>query len=186
MPKHLGESRHGGMRRRAWKVVAPVVAIVGGVAAGLLGVGGSYALWTSSAAANVGDVQTGTVGLTAQWAAGHSDAAWANLLPGESARANLALTNIGDAGLAIFASTLGIANGFEVRIAAGTCPAAPLTGPASGTGAAPVATAAAPGASIVIAAGQSAPVCLEVRATAATAPGQTVAFETEFEGRQVQ
>lgn len=190
MPKHFGEFRHGSSPRRAWRLALPAAAVIGGVAIGLLGVGGSYALWTASADANVGHIEAGTIGLTAQWASGHDDAAWSNLLPGESVRQDLALANTGDAQLAIFASTLGITSGFEVRIAAGACTTAALTADTSGPNKAPLGVAATPDTPIIIGAGQSAPACLEVRAlddaANTAAPGQTVAFATEFEGRQVQ
>lgn len=185
MPKHLGEARRSGQSRRAWKVAVPAIAIVGGVAAGLLGVGGSYALWSASASANTGTIQAGTAELQAQWAAGHSDAAWSNLLPGESARQDFALQNTGNAKLEISAATLGVVNGFEVRIVAGACPATPLGTVASNASKAPVGTAAAPATPIVITPGQIVAACLEVRATNATTPGKTVAFETTFEGKQV-
>ena len=163
-----------------------MLAAIGGIAVGLVGVGGSYALWTASASARTGSIQAGTAGLTAQWDAGHGDAAWSNLLPGESVRQGFALTNTGDARLAIFASTLGVSGGFEVRIAAGACPSTPLASAASATTQAPLGADAAPGTPIVVQAGQSAQACLEVRATSSATPNQSVAFTTEFEGRQVQ
>ncbi|MFT3798143.1 SipW-dependent-type signal peptide-containing protein [Microbacterium sp.] len=142
----------------------------------LSGVGGSYAMWNDVESVDAGTIVAGDAALAAQWASGHTDTAWANLLPGESVRQPLTLTNTGAAPLELSA-TVAVAGGFEIRLAAGTCPDAPLDGAA--------ATGAPQALGVTLTSSASTTVCLEVRATTAATPGQTLTFTAQFDGKQV-
>lgn len=165
-------------RRGLWRVRNLVVAAIGAAAlfaVWLLGVGGSYALWQDSATVDAGTITTGTAELTAQWLPEHSDAAWSNLLPGESVRQPFTLHNTGSAALEVAATASVAAPSFEVRVTTGTCPTAPLSS---------VPVNATPQPVAALAAGDTLTACLEVRATAAATPVQSAQFAVQFDGQQ--
>ena len=163
-------------RWRTRQALASVLGAAGILALALSGIGGSYAMWNDSATVDAGTIDTGSAGLTAAWPTGHSDAGWSNLLPGESVRRPLTVTNTGAAPMELSASTVGSA-GFEIRTAAGTCPASPLAG-AAGDG-------APRQLGVTLGAGSSTTVCVEVRAAATATPAQALTFSVRFDGKQV-
>lgn len=157
------------------------LAVVLGVA--LSGVGGSYALWNDSAVVDAGSISTGTPGFEAQWAAGHDDALWQNLLPEESRRQQFTVTNTGDVPMALSASAIA-APGFEVRILGRSCPTTAFaTSALIGT---PTALLAAAGDTepVSIAAGAALSGCLEVRVAADAMPASGSTFSITIDGRQ--
>ncbi|WP_203136611.1 hypothetical protein [Microbacterium sp. JZ31] len=143
----------------------------------LSGVGGSYALWSDSDTLGAGTVETGSVGLDAQWSPGHSDNPWSNMLPGESVRQPLTLSNTGDVPLAVKAAVNAVA-GYELRVAVGRC-TTQLAVRALGATPAPLVTIPTDDA------GDDVTVCVEVRATSALRPGTSAAFTLTFDGMQV-
>lgn len=148
----------------------------------LTNVGGTYALWSDAASVDAGTVASGSAGLDVAWHSDHEPERWQELLPGESVGQGLTLDNVGDAQLAISARTEIASAGFEVRIVGGACSAAPLDVDAADGVMRAVTSDAEP---LVLLAGGAAVVCLEVRATSAATPGETVAFSTVFEGQQL-
>lgn len=166
--------------RRTQRLRGLVGSAVGAVAlllVALTGVGGSYALWTDTEPLGAGTIRTGGASLVAQWSSsGHTDEPWKNLLPGESVRQQLTLSNIGDVPLAVTTGVDTVA-GYELRVSVGGCTAQQLTVQPAGT--TPVALA-------TIRAGQAVTACLEVRATSALTPGATAAFTVTFDGTQVR
>ncbi len=167
---------HRGALRRVRHVATSALGAAGILVLALSGVGGSYALWNDTTSVDVGTIDAGTASLTASWASGHSDSAWANLLPGESVRQPLTLTNTGSSSLEL-SVVIATAGGFEVRAASGACPGSPL-GAAAASG-------APQSLGVTLAGSASTTVCLEVRATSAATPGQTLAFTAQFDGKQV-
>lgn len=173
--------RRGGANARRMLLAAGGLAVVLGVA--LSGVGGSYALWNDSAVVDAGSISTGTPGFEAQWAAGHDDALWQNLLPEESRRQQFTVTNTGDVPMALSASAIA-APGFEVRILGRSCPTTAFaTSALIGT---PTALLAAAGDTepVSIAAGAALSGCLEVRVAADAMPASGSTFSITIDGRQ--
>lgn len=173
-------------RRGRWRVRHIALAALGAAAllvVAVSGIGGSYALWNDSVTVDAGTITTGTAELNAAWADGHADAAWSNLLPGESVRQEFTLDNTGSAALELSATASTASSGFEVRAAIGTCPTTPLAGdPADGTSRVLL---AAGGGAVVLPGSTSTVGCLEVRATAAATPDDHVEFVVQFDGMQV-
>lgn len=172
-------SRETPSRARRWRARHALVCAAG--AAGLLavalsGVGGSYAMWNDAASVDAGTLTAGTAGIAASWSGGQPDAAGGDLLPGESVRRAATVSNTGATSLMISAAAVGSA-GFEVRVGAGGCPAGPLGGPAGDGRSQATGVTLTPGAATVV--------CVEVRATAAAIPAQSVAFTVRFDGMQV-
>jgi len=165
-----------GVLPRVRTLVMSTLGALGVLLLALSGVGGSYALWNDSASLDAGTINTGTADLTAAWANGHADSAWANLLPGESVRQPLTLTNTGAAPLELSVTIAGVA-GFELRTVSGDCPGTQLAGAA--------ANGTARSLGVTLDPGTTTTACIEVRATTAAAPGHTLAFSAQFDGTQV-
>lgn len=172
--------------RRASSAIRTLFA-AGGLAvvlgAALSGVGGSYALWNDSAVVDAGSISAGTPGIEAQWAAGHDDALWQNLLPHESRRQQFTLTNTGDVPMALSANAAA-APGFEVRMLGSSCPTTALaTAALNGT---PTALLPAAGDTepVTIAAGAALSGCLEVRVAADAMPASESTFSITIDGTQ--
>ncbi|WP_309068411.1 hypothetical protein [Microbacterium sp.] len=166
--------------RRAQRLRGFVGSAIGAVALlffTLSGVGGSYALWSDSETLGAGTVETGGASLVAQWSPSHSDNPWSNMLPGESVRQQLTLSNTGDVPLAV---TTGVntVTGYELRVAVGGCTAQLAVQP---VGATPAPLVTIP----IDDAKDDVTVCVEVRATSALTPGTSAAFTLTFDGAQV-
>lgn len=169
-----------GPRHRARPRRAPLRALFGSsLAVGLATVvvvsvsGGTLALWSDTAAVGASPVQSGSAGLTITQS--FAAASWSNLVAGESVRQPYTVTNTGTIPLALSATAAGAPTGFELRTASGTCPGTALAGTALGASATGLGT---------IAAGQSRTLCLEVRVTAAAAPGVSAPFTVTLAGLQ--
>lgn len=185
--KHEPETSPVGRdRRRVWAagMLMTAVCMTGALALALAGTDGSFALWSDTASVDAGSLTSGTAELTAAWPAGHNPARWQNLLPGESIRQPVELTNAGAVPLAVAASTPTGSSGFELRVVAGTCGSAPLSGPALGGTPASVVTQSSPAVPFVLNAGTSRVACVEVRAMAAAVPAATPAFTILIDGTQ--
>ncbi|WP_345752947.1 TasA family protein [Microbacterium rhizophilus] len=164
--------------RRAQRVrglVASALSATALLLVALTGVGGTYAMWVDGAAVTGTTVQSGTAALSLS---GIDSALVSNMLPGESVRQTMTVTNTGQAALAVTATGAAVA-GFELRIAAGGCSGTFTT----------LATGAHPSIATKLAGSQFTTVCLEVRAlsgTAAPAPGAAADYTVTFDGTQVR
>lgn len=154
--------------------------------AGLSSVGGTYAMWRDSADLDAGTVTTGSASLTADWNSVSDAGPWHNLLPGEYTQQRLVLANTGDVPLELSATALTVADGFEVRVMAEAGEGTRLSTSALGAAAEPLSATGATGAAVVLDTGEAVDVWVEVTATDALSPGESVDFEIRFEGRQTQ
>lgn len=177
MPKHRSEAPPRGFPGRARGLTAAAVSTaIGLVVYALIGVGGSYAMWTVSDTLDGGTIETGTVGLTAAWGSAHDDEVWGNLLPEEAERRSFTLTNSGDVRLEVAATLTSGSDGFELRVTPGECGSERLdTASLDDT----------PSSFGAVEAGDSAMGCLEVRLTETALPGQRADFVVRFDGEQV-
>ncbi|MER7797044.1 SipW-dependent-type signal peptide-containing protein [Microbacterium sp. NPDC096154] len=151
-------------RRRAQRIRGVVKATLGGLALTffmLTGIGGSYAMWTSTATVDAGTITTGTAELVA--APADPAASWSDMLPGEALGRPVVLTNRGDVPLAVTVAPAAQTE-WTLRVLA-TC------------GADTPVPAIQPGEVLTV--------CLEVKAPLTLLPGQTAAFTAVFTGTQV-
>ena len=192
-----GRRRHRAARpsaRRLLLILRPTprgalgaaAALVAGilVAAGLAA--GSYAFLNSQAtAASAVTIRSGNLALTVQYGAGAAGStatipttAWATMLPGDVVGQQFTLASTGTAGSTITAR-LSATSAWEIRVAAGTCPAGQIPGAALTT------TAVAEG---TILGGTNTSVCVQATlpATAAAAvSGTTAGFTIILDSTQV-
>jgi hypothetical protein len=154
------------------------------VAAGLAA--GSYAFLNSQATATSAvTIQSGNLALTVQYGSGAAGStatipttAWATMLPGDVVGQQFTLASTGTAGATITAR-LSAASAWEIRVAAGTCPAtqiasAPLTTTA-------IAEGTIPG-------GTNTSVCVQATlpsSAAASVSGTTAGFSIILDSTQV-
>src|SRR5690606_40432045 len=99
-------------RHRAWRspadargpalaavegVLASAAAIAGACILAVLATGGSYALWSDSAAIDGGTISAGSTGLTVEGRSEYTipSSSWSGLLPGDTASRQLRLANTG-------------------------------------------------------------------------------------------
>ena len=136
--------------------------------------GASLALWTDNDAAHAGTVTSGTVSLSITGTL--NSALWSNLIPGESVRQSVTVTNTGSVPLALQGSATRANSAVEVRLASGACPAVALTS-AQAT--------VTPTALGTLAASASTTVCIEARLASAAAIGASSTFSVTVSGTQV-
>lgn len=153
---------------RAMTIAAAAVGAIVVLGVGMSGV--TQASWNATTTVSPGTIATGTADLTVTEV---SDAAWSNLLPGESVRQSFVVTNSGTASLQVTGSTTSTAAGFEVRIAAGDCPGTPLT-----------AEAGSPAAFGTLEPGETSTGCLEVRLGFDAQPGAQSGVQVRLDGAQ--
>lgn len=154
------------------------------VAAGLAA--GSYAFLNSQATATSAvTIQSGDLALTVQYGAGAAGStatipttAWATMLPGDVVGQQFTIASTGTAASTITAR-LSAASSWEIRVAAGTCPATQLPGAALTTTA--VAEGTVPG-------GTVSTVCVQATlpvGAAASVAGTTSSFSILLDSTQV-
>lgn len=154
------------------------------VAAGLAA--GSYAFLNSQATATSAvTIQSGNLALTVQYGAGAAGTtatipttAWATMLPGDVVGQQFTLASTGTAGSAITAR-LSAASAWEIRVAAGTCPATQIAG-------APLTTTAV--AEGTIPGGTNTSVCVQATlpsSAVASVSGTTAGFSIILDSTQV-
>ena len=174
------------LRRHARGAAAGSSLIAGALVIGLLGGGGTYALWNDVAVVNAGTihgVDEGEVSL--RFAVGSptaSAASFANLLPGESKTIPILLENDGEADLSIVAQLTATAgSGYSLRLAidaacttSGFLTSPYLTGSAFAL--------AAPQTIGSIADGVTSKLCVQVTAGAGITPSSTATFDVTIIG----
>jgi hypothetical protein len=154
------------------------------VAAGLAA--GSYAFLNSQATATSAvTIQSGNLALTVQYGSGAAGStatipttAWATMLPGDVVGQQFTLASTGTAGATITAR-LSAASAWEIRVAAGTCPATQIAGAPLST------TAVAEG---TIPGGLVTSVCVQATlpsSAAASVSGTTAGFSIILDTTQV-
>lgn len=161
-------------RARAAAVTALAVATV------MLGMESAYALWQDRSSTDAGTLTTGTAELAAQWSGDDDPATWQNLLPGDMAPREIAVTNEGDVPLALHAAVLTAPEGLELRMAVGTGTHSPTE--ALSATFQPLAESEA---TLVLEPGETVNIHVMLTATPQWAPEQQDELSIELEGRQV-
>jgi hypothetical protein len=121
--------------------LASAGAIFAGILIAVAGTTGSYALWNSAAPIADASITSGTLGITVKYGSGAAGstaaiptAAWSSLLPGDFVGQEITVANTGNIAATMTAS-LAATVPYEIRVAAGACPATLLTSPALTTSA---------------------------------------------------
>ena len=194
---HPGRRRHRAPRPSVFRrllvlrptrrgAIGAIVALTAGllVAAGLAA--GSYAFFSSQATTTSAvTIKSGNLALTVQYGAGAAGStaaipttAWATMLPGDIVGQQFTLTSTGTAA-ATLTARLSATSAWDIRVAAGTCPATQLPGAALTT------TAVAAGS---IAGGTSSTVCVQAvlpAGAAAAVSGTTAPISVIIDSTQV-
>jgi hypothetical protein len=186
----MPEIAHNTARQRVRAIVsirsalASAAAIFAGVLIAVAGTTGSYALWNGQSDIANASINTGSLTLTVKFGSGAAGstaaiptAAWAGLLPGDFVGQEITVANTGTTFTNI-TGRLGATSAYDIRIAAGACPATLLSNAALTTTAVSVGSLAAGGSSVA---------CVQVSlplTAPASAQGTTTPFTITLDGTQ--
>lgn len=171
-------------RRLAGRLgLAAVMALV--LLASLSTIDGTYAMWREQADVTGPVVDSGTAQLTAEWVGGDDQNHREDLLPEESVRQQVTVTNTGDAPLTLSAHLDFATTGLELRAVGGESQQKFSTA-ALGTEGQQISVIDAPGSPLTVEPGQSAVVTVEFAATGSLAPGAEAAFTVVLDGEQTR
>lgn len=167
------------------RALAAAAALVGGVLVATTLAAGSYAYLNAQATTPGATIKSGNLALTVQYGTGTAgataaipNAAWATMLPGDTVGQQFTIASTGTATSNVTVS-LSAATAWEIRLAAGTCPAGQLAGAPLTTTA--VAAGTLPG-------GASSVVCVQATlpsTAAASVSGTRPAFTINLNATQV-
>jgi hypothetical protein len=129
-------ARHRKSRFGIRATLATTGAVLAGVLLALAGNAGSYALWNTTAPITDASVTSGTQGITIKYGSGIAGStaaiptsSWSSLLPGDFVGQEVTVANTGNISSTMSAK-LNAAVPYEVRLAAGNCPATVISGAA--------------------------------------------------------
>lgn len=166
---------------RLW-LVAVAALVIGGA---LSSVEGTYAMWREQAEVSGPTLDSGSAQLKAAWHTDQEASPWHALLPGESERQQVTVTNTGDAPMSLSALVPVAPPGLEIRAVGGETQQ-PLTTPVLHAEGQRIPAGLASGSALTLEPGRSAQMTVEVSATDALAPGDKVAFELVIDGEQTR
>ncbi len=167
------------------RAVGTAAALLGGILVAASTAGGTFAFLNSQAAIPATSVKAGTLGVTVQYGSGAAGStvalpttAWTNMLPGDFAGQQFTIASTGSANSNVTAR-LSVATAWDIRVAAGSCPATQLTNT-------PLTTTAAAYGTLV--AGTSSLVCVQATLPAgasASAEATAIPFSIFIDAAQV-
>lgn len=164
-----------------------LISLVGAIVlwAVLANTGGTYAFWSSEATVDGGQISTGTAGLSADWASEQDEKLWQNLLPGETARRTLTVTNTGDVRMELAASSTSATSGIALHVDEGECSegstgSRPLDGTFRN-----ISSLRDQAQSVTLDHGEAVTLCVTVAATETLTPGAEIDVVLALEGKQI-
>jgi hypothetical protein len=167
------------------RAVGTAAALFGGILVAASMAGGTFAFLNSQAAIPATSVKAGTLGVTVQYGSGAAGSTvalpttvWTNMLPGDFAGQQFTIASTGSANSNVTAR-LSVATAWDIRVAAGSCPATQLTNT-------PLTTTA--GAYGTLVAGTSSLVCVQATLPAgasASAEATAIPFSIFIDAAQV-